>query len=473
MGGNASSYSPSALPSASARQTFERFLDALQLLHHTNREAHPGVIALRDQLFESLRQNPPDSPEAEIRITGPNNGPLFLDILPSFVVPQALTSISLRKSGLRNSHLTPLTQFLTHNSFLKELDLSENELGHGAHPILLGLLGHPSIISLQMEDCGIETAAIPLVNTIVRTTRLLRVLRVGAIAGPPDVFAALVAGVPQNRTLVDLSVSTSVDPLARPALVRNLAVSEITAEILQGHVPQSYLTKTRAIKAIKLRQRESSSDVSAGVRRASRSQPEARVRFGMAETIGRRSEMNGISIAVHDSPVPRATLFGVFDGHGGREAVEYASANLPAEIAAQLAAGHGYAEAFEAVHGRMAGTCTFSGTTAALAVVHQNRITVAAVGDTRCVLGRAGQAVQLTVDHRPDLEDEAAHILSKGGRIEDGRVNGVLEISRTLGDAVLGECVRATPDVQTLSIRADDQFFILACDGVWSVMSNQ
>jgi serine/threonine protein phosphatase PrpC len=193
----------------------------------------------------------------------------------------------------------------------------------------------------------------------------------------------------------------------------------------------------------------------------------------MAETIGRRSEMNGISIVAHDAPVQRATLFGVFDGHGGREAVEYASANLPGEIVAQIAAGKGYPEAFEAVHGRMAESCTFSGTTAAVAVIHQNRVTVAGVGDTRCVLARAGVAVQLTVDHRPDLDAEAAHILSKGGRIEDGRVNGVLEISRTLGDSVLGECVRATPDVQTLNIGEDDQFLILACGGVWSVMSNQ
>jgi serine/threonine protein phosphatase PrpC len=81
--------------------------------------------------------------------------------------------------------------------------------------------------------------------------------------------------------------------------------------------------------------------------------------------------------------------------------------------------------------------------------------------------------VQLTVDHRPDSEGEAEHIVSKGGRIEDGRVNGVLEISRTLGDSVLGECVRATPDVRMLDIGENDQFFIIACDGVWSVMTNQ
>jgi serine/threonine protein phosphatase PrpC len=180
-----------------------------------------------------------------------------------------------------------------------------------------------------------------------------------------------------------------------------------------------------------------------------------------------------MSIAMRDTPVSGAALFGVFDGHGGRSAVEFASANLPGEIRAQINGGKGFREAFEAVHTKMAESCTFSGTTAAVAVVWQNRLAVAAVGDTRCVLSKGGTAVQLTVDHRPDIESEAAHIMSKGGRIEDGRVNGVLEISRTLGDSVLGECVRATPDVRELEIGEDDQFLILACDGVWSVMTNQ
>jgi serine/threonine protein phosphatase PrpC len=63
--------------------------------------------------------------------------------------------------------------------------------------------------------------------------------------------------------------------------------------------------------------------------------------------------------------------------------------------------------------------------------------------------------------------------MSKGGRIEDGRANGVLEISRTLGNSVLGECVRATAGVRELEIREDDQFLILACDGGWNVMNNR
>jgi serine/threonine protein phosphatase PrpC len=330
-------------------------------------------------------------------------------------------------------------------------------------------LEHPSLLSLQIEDYGIEAEALPLLQTIIITTRRLRILRVGPISAPPDEFAPIIAAVPQNRTLVDFSINRGIESVIHATLVRNLAVSEITAAVLQGYVPRSYLTKAKAIKSIRLSVRENSFIE----RRSSIVGGEDKIRFGMSETIGRRSEMCGMSIALRETPVTGASLFGGFDGHGGRSAVEYASANLPSEIRAQINCGKGFAEAFEVVHGKMAESCTFSGTTAAVAVVHENRLAVAAVGDTRCVLAKSGKAVQLTIDHRPDIESEAAHIMSKGGRIEDGRVNGVLEISRTLGDSVLGECVRATPDVRELDIEEDDQFLILACDGVWSVMTNQ
>jgi serine/threonine protein phosphatase PrpC len=178
--------------------------------------------------------------------------------------------------------------------------------------------------------------------------------------------------------------------------------------------------------------------------------------------------MLGMSIVLENVPCPTALMVGIFDGHGGRDAIEFAARHLPAEIASR-----GFSDAFAAIHQRMAATCCFCGTTVAIAVIRDRALTVAAVGDTRCVLCQRGRAVQLTTDHRPDLPSERQHIESRGGTIEDGRVNGVLDISRSLGDGILGECINPLPDVVDVELTPDDEFFILACDGVWGVMTNE
>lgn len=59
---------------------------------------------------------------------------------------------------------------------------------------------------------------------------------------------------------------------------------------------------------------------------------------------------------------------------------------------------------------------------------------VANVGDCRAVLCRAGEAVQLTVDHTPAVASEAARVETAGGFVSRGRVNGILGVTRSFGD---------------------------------------
>lgn len=59
---------------------------------------------------------------------------------------------------------------------------------------------------------------------------------------------------------------------------------------------------------------------------------------------------------------------------------------------------------------------------------------MANAGDSRCVLSRAGKAVELSFDHKPEDDSEKSRIEKAGGKVtQDGRVNGGLNLSRAIG----------------------------------------
>ena len=69
-----------------------------------------------------------------------------------------------------------------------------------------------------------------------------------------------------------------------------------------------------------------------------------------------------------------------------------------------------------------------------------------------------------------------------GGFVEDMRVNGSLAVSRALGDfeykknpalPAWEQCVSPLPDVVHHVLSDADEFLVLACDGIWNVMTGQ
>ncbi|KAJ8032980.1 Protein phosphatase 1G [Holothuria leucospilota] len=124
-----------------------------------------------------------------------------------------------------------------------------------------------------------------------------------------------------------------------------------------------------------------------------------------------------------------------------------------------------------------------SGTTACVAVVRGNEVIVANIGDSRCVLSREGVAVDLSVDHKPEDEEEMKRIVAAGGRVTmDGRVNGGLNLSRAFGDHCYKtttslppeeQMICAFPDLQRATLSEKDEFMVIACDGIWNAMSSQ
>jgi len=122
-----------------------------------------------------------------------------------------------------------------------------------------------------------------------------------------------------------------------------------------------------------------------------------------------------------------------------------------------------------------------SGCTAAVALVRrcprtgQRVLHAANVGDSRAVLCEGGKALRVSYDHKANDAHEKARIEGAGGFVLKGRVCGILAVARALGDHSLKRFVSAVPYTSATPLRdsAAHPFFIVACDGVWDVMSDQ
>ncbi|GAA6003493.1 hypothetical protein JCM10207_000359 [Rhodosporidiobolus poonsookiae] len=95
------------------------------------------------------------------------------------------------------------------------------------------------------------------------------------------------------------------------------------------------------------------------------------------------------------------------------------------------------------------------------------------VGDARAVLSRGGRAVRLTYDHKGSDAKEAKRISDAGGFVLNNRVNGVLAVTRSLGDSSMKEFVVGAPYTTETSLGPGDEWLIVACDGLWDVCGDQ
>jgi protein phosphatase PTC2/3 len=107
------------------------------------------------------------------------------------------------------------------------------------------------------------------------------------------------------------------------------------------------------------------------------------------------------------------------------------------------------------------------------------QLLVANTGDCRAVLCRKGVAVEMSRDHRANYVEECERVAASGGYIEDGYLNGVLSVTRALGDWDMKTTSSSTspliaePEFQQTTLTEDDEFLIMGCDGIWDVMTSQ
>lgn len=189
---------------------------------------------------------------------------------------------------------------------------------------------------------------------------------------------------------------------------------------------------------------------------------------------------------------PNAAFVGVYDGHGGQDAAKFSSDTLHEELSKRLAEDperdikEALEDTFLAVDDRLKADSSnakfdLMGTTAAVALIFEDKVIAAGVGDTRVILATDGQGcVPLTIDHKPNVQEERNRIESAGGIVIFGRTNGTLAITRALGDFAMKDaekgakerCVIAVPEIKEHHTSNLD-FVLVACDGVWDVLSNQ
>ncbi|CAN4128415.1 unnamed protein product [Withania somnifera] len=196
-----------------------------------------------------------------------------------------------------------------------------------------------------------------------------------------------------------------------------------------------------------------------------------------------------------------AHFFGVYDGHGGSQVANYCRDRIHAVLAEELETimvnlndesirqncqdqwKTAFTNCFLKVDGEIAGAGNHEvvapetvGSTAVVAIVCSSHIVVANCGDSRAVLCRGKEPMPLSVDHKPNREDECARIEAVGGKViqwNGHRVFGVLAMSRSIGDRYLKPWIIPHPEVMFIPRTKDDECLILASDGLWDVLTNE
>nr|CAB3489558.1 unnamed protein product [Digitaria exilis] len=227
--------------------------------------------------------------------------------------------------------------------------------------------------------------------------------------------------------------------------------------------------------------------------------------FRVASRAGPRHAMeDAYAVVTHKNDGdPQLAFYGVFDGHGGRAAVDFVSRRLGENVVSAVLAAATCEEASptaaeeeeDAVSAaiRLAYLATDSellaqhqgvtggGSCAATAVVKGGELYVAHVGDCRAVLSHnGGAAAALTADHTCAADSERQRIERDGGYVcRSGgsgvwRVQGSLAVSRSFGDAGLKRWVVAEPAVTKVVLAGGEcEFLVVASDGLWDKVGNQ
>ncbi|KAA8492206.1 Protein phosphatase 2C-like 1 [Porphyridium purpureum] len=180
-------------------------------------------------------------------------------------------------------------------------------------------------------------------------------------------------------------------------------------------------------------------------------------------------------------------FFAVYDGHGGRQAVELVNKHLHGLFAEQISkcgeiSGNSlprvFYEAYTMTDKILAQhKCHYVGTTAVTSFITQEApgvrcVYTANAGDARAVLCCGPTSKRVSYDHKASDTAELQRVSNGGGFVAAKRVNGVLSVSRALGDHAMKDVVICAPHVTRELVDQPNTYLVLACDGLWDVMND-
>lgn len=214
------------------------------------------------------------------------------------------------------------------------------------------------------------------------------------------------------------------------------------------------------------------------------------VMVGVSFDKGVRQSMEDTHVIVPDflrgKGIGKHHFYAVYDGHAGASAAWLCKEHLHSYIAQNFTKGatlsnavlEGFHQCDEMMLEKLKEEDSESGSTAIALIVNEKSILAANVGDCRAVLSRAGTAVPLSTDHSSSDLKEQNRIAVLGGFVEFGFLNGYLAVSRALGgfdQRVMQKIpgLSGEPDVKKFYLSEEDEFIIIACDGLWDVFDNQ
>jgi serine/threonine protein phosphatase PrpC len=185
-------------------------------------------------------------------------------------------------------------------------------------------------------------------------------------------------------------------------------------------------------------------------------------------------------------------LYSIFDGHGGKGISKYLKENygnyfVKKDLLHHPSKKSEYTKYIKKVHQDIQErlvkdipSSKIAGSTALSSVFfkYNNKIYyyIINTGDSRAVIcNRYNIAIPLTKDHKPICYEEKKRITELGGTIKfdagDWRIKD-LSVSRAFGDMDTQPYVSHMPDIFRYELN-NDRFMIMACDGLWDVLSNQ
>lgn len=179
--------------------------------------------------------------------------------------------------------------------------------------------------------------------------------------------------------------------------------------------------------------------------------------------------------------------YAVYDGHGGKGVSAYLSSHLPnffMDKRVEYPLKKNFVKKVynfwqDELRTKYTEMATNAGSTCCV-VVHyiegdSEYLNILNTGDSRCIMCRNNMALQICSDHKPSEFFEYARITNMGGEIyfdgHDHRI-GSLSVSRAFGDIGEEPYVTCLPDIYKYKLCSGDKFIVLACDGLYDVLSN-